>query len=107
MKALALLLSTLFLAFAAPVQAQSHQHQHAASVPASLAEGMVKKIDKPAGKITIAHGPIESINMPPMTMSFAVQNSKMLDTVKAGDKVRFAVESIKDVLTVTRLEVAK
>ena len=107
MKTFALLISAVLLAIAAPVQAQSHQQQPAASAPATLADGVVKKIDRPTGKITIAHGAIENINMPPMTMSFAVKDVKTLDTAKVGDKVRFAVESIKDVLTVVRLEVAK
>lgn len=106
MKALALF-GALFFAIAAPACAQSHQHPQTANAPATLAEGTIKKIDKTAGRITIAHGPIENINMPPMTMSFAVKDAKMLDIAKVGDKVRFSVESLKEVLTLTRLEAAK
>lgn len=105
MKTLLTLAALCLFATAMPAQAQ-HQHHHAAA-PASAAEGTIKKIDKPAGKLTIAHGPIESIAMPAMTMSFAVAEPKLLDVAKVGDKVRFMVESRKDVLTVTKLEVAK
>lgn len=54
--------------------------------------GEVRKIDKQARKITIKHGEIKSLDMPPMTMVFQVKDAALLETVKAGDKVRFVVE---------------
>jgi hypothetical protein len=45
----------------------------AADVP--WAEGILKKIDQAAGKATIAHGPIDSVGMGPMTMQFAVKDA--------------------------------
>ena len=68
---------------------------------AELSEGEIRKIDQAAGKITIAHGEIKSIDMPPMTMVFTVKNPALLDALKKGDKVRFAVvrEDGKFVLT--------
>lgn len=90
----------------APLAHAQHNHSHAAAAT-SLTDGTIKKVDKPAGKLTIAHGTIENIGMPPMTMSFAVAEPKMLDAVKVGDKVRFAVESRKEQLTVTKLEAAR
>ena len=68
---------------------------------AELSEGEIRKIDQAAGKITLAHGEIKSIDMPPMTMVFAVKNPALFDALKKGDKVRFAVvrEDGKFVLT--------
>ena len=96
------------LAFA---QADHDAHHGGASAPAEanakLAEGTVKKIDKSAGKLTIAHGPLESLGMPAMTMVFRAAEPGMLDQVKAGDKIRFAVEKVGGALTVTALEAAQ
>ena len=70
-------------------------------------EGEVRKVDKEQGKVTLKHGPIENLGMPGMTMIFKVSDPKMLDTVKAGDKVKFAADSINGALTVTAIEAAK
>jgi Cu/Ag efflux protein CusF len=48
-----------------------------------------------------------NMNMPAMTMVFAVADKKMLDSVKAGDKVKFHVETVKGAPTVTRIEPAR
>ena len=68
---------------------------------AELSEGEIRKIDPAAGKITLAHGEIKSIDMPPMTMVFTVKNPALFGDLKKGDKVRFAVvrEDGKLVLT--------
>lgn len=71
---------------------------------APLSEGEIRKVNKSAGKITIKHGPLANLDMPPMTMVFRVQNPAMLDQVKAGDKIRFMAESHNGALTVTRIE---
>jgi len=94
------------LAFA---QADHDAHHGGASAPAEapLAEGTVKKIDKPAGKLTIAHGPLEALNMPPMTMVFRAAEPGLLDQVKVGDKIRFAVTRVGGALTVTAIEPAQ
>ncbi len=67
-------------------------------------EGLVKKIDKEAGKITIKHGPISNLQMPGMTMVFRVTDPIMLDKVKEGDKVKFHVEKMNGALTITKIE---
>ena len=95
---------------AAFAQAEHGAHHGSASAPAQaeakLAEGTVKKIDKSAGKLTIAHGPLETLGMPAMTMVFRAADAGMLDQVKVGDKIRFAAESVDGALTVTALEAA-
>ena len=72
-----------------------------------LADGEIRKVDKDAGKLTIKHGELKNLDMPPMTMVFRVQDKAMLGQVAPGDKVRFAVEKIDGALTVTALESAK
>jgi Cu(I)/Ag(I) efflux system protein CusF len=72
-----------------------------------LADAEVRKVDKDAKKVTLKHGPIKSLDMPPMTMVFGVSDAALLDKVKAGDKVRFAAKSEGGKLTVTEIEVAK
>ncbi|MCX7668584.1 MAG: copper-binding protein [Anaerolineae bacterium] len=73
----------------------------AASATADMAEGVVRHVDREAGRIMLRHGEIKSINMPPMTMLFHVRDRALLDGVNAGAKVRFAVvaEDGKHVIT--------
>jgi Cu/Ag efflux protein CusF len=72
-----------------------------------LSEGEVRKVDKDAKKITIKHGPLANLDMPPMTMVFQVKDPAMLEQVKAGDKVKFQAEKVGSAYTVTQLERAK
>jgi len=71
---------------------------------AQLAEGEIRKVDKNAKKITIKHGPVPSIDMPPMTMVFQVKDPALLDKVKAGDRVKFQAEKQGDTYVVTVIE---
>jgi len=93
------ILSTLALAFAATAHAQP------APAPVPNADGEVRKVDKEQAKITLKHGRIENLDMPPMNMVFKVASPKLLDGLKAGDKVRFAADNINGALTVTAIEV--
>lgn len=53
------------------------------------ATGTVKKIDPVGGKVAIAHGPIQSLKWPAMTMSFAVKDKKLLDKLAPEKKIEF------------------
>ena len=101
MRSIRLVLLAFMLAGSTPVLATSHEPG------AQFTEGEVRKVDKDAKKLTIRHGPIESLDMPAMTMVFQVKDPALLDKVKAGDKVRFAAEKIGGAYTVTRIEPAK
>ena len=102
----AILLASALIAPAA--QAQQAQGGHDAHHPAAaLSEGEVRKVDKDAKKITIKHGPLVNLEMPPMTMVFQVKDPAMLDQVKSGDKVRFQAEKVGGAFTVTKIERAK
>lgn len=69
-----------------------------------LADGEIRKVDKDAGKLTIKHGPIPSMDMPPMTMVYRVRDAAMLDAVKAGDKVKFDAQKMGGQYVVTKIE---
>lgn len=79
----------------------------AASQAETLAEGEIRRIDKDAKKLTIRHGPLLNLDMPPMTMVFQVQDPAMLEQVKVGDKIRFQADKVGGAYTVTRIEPAK
>ena len=72
-----------------------------------LSEGQVLKVNKTSGEVTLKHGPLPSIAMGPMTMSFGVSDPKMLETARVGDTVRFAADIIKGKPTVVRMETLK
>ena len=59
------------------------------------------------GKITLRHGELKGLEMPPMTMVFQVKDPAMLDRVKPGDKVRFTVQNTGGTLVITEIEVGK
>ena len=75
-----------------------------AQAASSMTDGEVRKVDKDSKKITIKHGEIRNLNMPPMTMVFQVKDAGMLEQVKPGDKVRFHAEQVNGALTVTQIE---
>ena len=53
------------------------------------ASGVVKAVDKKAGMVTVAHGPVPSLGWDAMTMSFAVKDKALLDKFTEGKKVDF------------------
>lgn len=72
-----------------------------------LTEGIVKKIDQQGGMVTLQHGEIINIKMPAMTMNYRVKDAQQLKALHAGDKVRFAVEKMKNDYIVTHIELVK
>jgi Cu(I)/Ag(I) efflux system protein CusF len=107
----ALLLMLATLGAALPVAAQQPADGHAANPATSaaastLADGEIRRVDRDARKITIRHGPIPSLNMPPMTMVFQVDDPSLLDRVKPGDKIRFSAVHDRGAYIVTRIEAA-
>ena len=86
--------------------AGSHGMQ-VAQASSELSDGEVRKVDKDAQKMTIKHGPLKNLDMPPMTMVFRVKDPAMLDKVKAGDKIKFRAEQTGGAFVVTQVEAAK
>jgi Cu/Ag efflux protein CusF len=77
--------------------------QHGAD--AAMGEGLVKKVDKTRGTVTLAHGAMNG--MPAMTMAYKVKDVTWLDTLKAGQKIRFATDPADGGMTVTQIETLK
>ncbi len=73
----------------------------------AMTSGVVKKVDKGAGKVTIRHGPIENLGMPRMTMIFRVKDPAMLDRLKEGDEIRFVADKVDGAFTVMQFEQVK
>lgn len=71
-----------------------------------MSRGEIRKVDKAASKITIQHGEIKNLDMPPMTMVFQVKDPALLTKVKAGDKVRFTADKLNGAYTVMSIEPA-
>lgn len=104
-----LLVGTSTFSATALAQTGHDAHQHGAAPAAAtkdaLDDAVVKKVDKSAGKLTLAHGALSN-GMPPMTMVYKVKDAALLAKVQPGQKVRFAVAP-DDNMTVVRLETAK
>lgn len=105
---------TLLLTLAAPASAQTasgHDHGHAA--PAQTAatatelpwtDAEVRRIDTAAGKISLRHGEIQNLDMPPMTMVFQMSDPSSLSTLAVGDRVRFTAIQLQGAYTVVQIE---
>ncbi|RCW66070.1 Cu/Ag efflux protein CusF [Pseudorhodoferax soli] len=72
-----------------------------------LVDGEIRKLDPAAGLVVLKHGDIPNLAMPGMTMGFEVEDKKMLNGLKVGDKVRFQAEMIKGKAIVTDLKPVK
>lgn len=107
---LALLVSAAALS---PAWAASHQGGHGAhsdhgkptaqAATGEMTDGEVRKVDRDSGKLTLKHGDIKSLDMPPMTMVFRVKDPKWLDGLAVGDKVKFSAAQENGQYVVTGL----
>ncbi len=102
---------TLFATFSVPgIAADDHsEHMHmqaqmTTQTPMQMVEGQVKKVDKTAGKVTLAHGPLVNLGMSAMTMEFSVKDTAWLNQIKEGDKIHFMADMVNGVITVVRIE---
>lgn len=77
------------------------------SFAAELTDGEVRKIDKETLKLTIKHGEIKNLDMPPMTMVFQVKPAALMEKVKVGDRIRFSAEKGPSGYVVTAIEAAR
>ena len=95
----------------APMAKEPAKKEAAVTTPASaaadMADGEVRKVDKENKKITLKHGLIKNLDMPGMTMVFAVKDAVVLDKLKVGDKVKFKAEQTGTVITVTEIQPVK
>lgn len=112
----ALFLTAALLAAPAVAQQKADDHAaHHASPPAAaasaagaeFADGEIRRIDREGGRLTLRHGEIRNLDMPPMTMVFQLKEPALLGTLKVGDKVRFRAEKAGGSYVVTAIEVAR
>lgn len=115
-KSVAQLLTAAALALSLPLMAQAggdhakmgmdHSKMGMAAAP-GMTDGEIRKIDKDNGKITIKHGEIKHMDMPPMSMVFNVKDKAMLDKVQVGEKIQFIVIQDAGKMVVTDIQAAK
>lgn len=105
--------SLVIALLAGPVMAQQKAQDHSTHHPATassvtdMTEGEIRKVDKEQKKLTIKHGEIKNLDMPPMTMVFQVKDVTLLDKLRAGDKVRFVAEKAESGYVVTTIQPAR
>lgn len=66
--------------------------------------GLIQQVDREKGTVTIKHGPLQGLNMPPMTMSFLVKDKAMLSNLQPLQKVDFELAFDGRNYTVTRIK---
>ncbi|MDR6497137.1 Cu/Ag efflux protein CusF [Burkholderia ambifaria] len=70
---------------------------------AALTDAEVKKVDAATGKVTLKHGALDNVGMPPMTMAFKAKDAAMLAQVHVGDKVKVRIENVNGTMTIVKL----
>jgi Cu(I)/Ag(I) efflux system periplasmic protein CusF len=106
----ATLLSTASISYAAShaaAPAMDAKKEMTASSALPMAEGEIRKIDLENKKITLKHGVIKNLDMPPMSMVFQVKDAALLDKLSAGDKVKFTADMVGNGMFVMSIEKAK
>ena len=64
----------------------------------------MRRIDKAARKVTLKHGEIKNLDMPPMSMVFQVKDPAQLDALQVGQKVRFQAVQENGAYWVVKIE---
>jgi Cu(I)/Ag(I) efflux system protein CusF len=89
----------LALAATSPAFAQANSmndmDQHptqGAKAAVHQATGVVKNVDAGNHKVTLAHGPVKTLNWPAMTMTFGVRDKGLLDKLSVGKRVQVEFE---------------
>jgi len=100
------------LAQAQPHAGHGHHGSAPTEAPAATAEASalpwveaeVRRVDLAAGKLSLRHGDIPNLSMPPMTMVFYVADPTGLDRLKPGDRVRMRADQREGRYTVVAWE---
>ena len=82
-------------------------HAQTTASPLEMTEAEVRKIDLDAGKITLKHGAIKSMDMPGMTMVFVAKEKASLENLKPGDKIKFNAAKEGSNFVATQIEVLR
>ena len=75
-----------------------------AKVPTHQATGIVKAVNPTKGTVTLAHGPVKSLNWSAMTMSFVVKDKTLFDKLVVNKQVTidFSKQNSKYVVTAVK-----
>ena len=76
----------------------------AASKQAHSAKATVKKVDAKAGKVTLAHEPVSTLNWPAMSMNFKVKDKALWSKLADGKKVEVEFVQEGDDYVVTKVK---
>lgn len=68
--------------------------------------GVIREIRADAGRVKIAHGEIEKLGMPAMTMIFRLSEPGLAHGLAVGQEIEFAVEHSADGMVITALRPA-
>jgi Cu/Ag efflux protein CusF len=71
---------------------------------AELTKGKIKKLDEKAGKVTIIHEELKSLDMPAMTMVFRIGEGVDAAKLKAGSDIEFSADRVNGKITVTEVK---
>lgn len=99
----AFIFGLIFIGFAGTGLSQSAGPAVTGAVDDGYADGEVRGVDRENLKISIRHGEIRHLNMPPMTMVFQVRDPALLVRVRPVDKVRFRAEEESGRFLVTEI----
>ncbi len=74
------------------------------SAMAEWASGEIRRLDPENKRLTIKHGEIPSLDMPPMTMVFYVSDVALLNGLQVADQIEFraAVDGKRNMVTAIR-----
>ena len=106
-------IASLLLALGAPALANHHEHEHGHDAGAVQADAggteefvhaEVRSIDRDNGKLVLKHEAIRKFNMNGMTMGFRVADTKLMEGLAAGDKVRFVPDRVNGQYVITKIE---
>ncbi|WP_100199400.1 copper-binding protein [Acidovorax radicis] len=104
--ALLLLAGASTTALAQPAALATTAAPAVATESSPLSEGEITRWDPRTLRVTLRHGELKNLDMPPMTMVFRVQDAGLVGDLKPGDKVRFRAEQVSGAYQVTRIEKA-
>ena len=106
------LIAAITIALLVPLSALADDAHHkpvagASADAAEMTDGEVRKVDMEAGKVTLKHADIKSLDMPAMTMVFVVKDKALLEKTSVGAKIQFMATNENGQMTVTDIQPAK
>jgi Cu(I)/Ag(I) efflux system periplasmic protein CusF len=82
-----------------------HAGMHGQASTGASGQGLINSVDQSQGLVNITHEPMPALNWPEMTMDLPVVEGVDLESIRAGDAVRFRVELGADqVYRITAIE---